>query len=791
MDDGEGPAELLERRPELEPTLRAVLAADEAADTWTFEDVSADTGPFGELVSRGIVERVDGGYRLADPAAVTAALEGAANDGAPGASDDDRSSPAFSSLDGLADPSLSSLRAWVAAVDRRAAAGLALALGLVVALRANVHPSVFRDGYVVLSANDPYAYRYWVEGVAARAGGPFDLSVLASLEPGVATGEPLFVATLWFVSALLGGGGTTIGTVMAWYPVVSALVTGLLVYALASVLTDDRRVAILSVVFLAVVPIYADRTALGFADHHAFDYPLLVLTALSLAVLVRARSDDAPGWRRSALATGGLALGVAGQVLAWEGGPLLLVPIALFVPAAAVLSVRTDTSPLSSLGPIAVALALAGVAIAVAHFLVAWHSPVVVAVVPLLFFGTVATMGIALVFHRRDLPAAWLAGLELLVGVVGLLLVAAFLPDLLATLLGGIELLLEPTPVFETTALALDPALAFDRLGPVGLVAIPALALGVRRVLDGSRTWLVPVTYGCWFLALAAVEARFAAQFSLFGVVFAAIGPFAVAGRLDPFGGSSDVPDTDGPTGADIAAVVALVALLAAPSAYLVVSSLVLTDNPTYETMRWIDSDADERDLAYPENYVLSRWDQARLYNYFVNGESESYDYAREHYRPFLTSRSFEGWYERFDGRAGYVVVRDRAVAAPPDSLQARLSDAKGGYHRGHRGSGHYRATFAAGGRTVFTVVPGATIRGTGPPNTTLKVATEVSLPTPNRGVTRPFTYGRLARTGPDGEYSVRVAYPGRYGIGREGANWTANVTARDVREGGTVRVGS
>ncbi len=34
--------------------------------------------------------------------------------------------------------------------------------------------------------------------------------------------------------------------------------------------------------------------------------------------------------------------------------------------------------------------------------------------------------------------------------------------------------------------------------------------------------------------------------------------------------------------------------------------------------------DAAERGHEYSENYVLSRWGQNRVYNYFVNGESEA-----------------------------------------------------------------------------------------------------------------------------------------------------------------------
>lgn len=50
------------------------MQVDTEHSVWTFEDIEADTGLFGELVSRGIVEKQDDGYSLADPTAVDAAL---------------------------------------------------------------------------------------------------------------------------------------------------------------------------------------------------------------------------------------------------------------------------------------------------------------------------------------------------------------------------------------------------------------------------------------------------------------------------------------------------------------------------------------------------------------------------------------------------------------------------------------------------------------------------------------------------------------------------------------------
>lgn len=64
------------------------------------------------------------------------------------------------------------------------------------------------------------------------------------------------LAVLWLVAVMLGGTATAAGSVLAWYPVISAVLTGVLIYVLAVLITDDRRIGIASVVMLAVLPGY-------------------------------------------------------------------------------------------------------------------------------------------------------------------------------------------------------------------------------------------------------------------------------------------------------------------------------------------------------------------------------------------------------------------------------------------------------------------------------------------------------------------------------------------------------
>src|SRR6056297_2054577 len=75
-DDLETVQEFLDERSDGETVLEAVLAVDADHGTWTFDDVNLDSGTFGELVSRGIVTKVDGAYQVAAPAVVESVLTG-------------------------------------------------------------------------------------------------------------------------------------------------------------------------------------------------------------------------------------------------------------------------------------------------------------------------------------------------------------------------------------------------------------------------------------------------------------------------------------------------------------------------------------------------------------------------------------------------------------------------------------------------------------------------------------------------------------------------------------------
>lgn len=774
MGDAPAVADLLDERPDLEPALETVASVDRAQDSWTFEDVDIDSGAFGELVSRGIVEKHDGAYRLADPDAVRAVLDGDVPSGS------DRS-PSLSSLSSILDFD----------IDVRAVAALAGALVLVVAFRLLSLPSVFREGAVVLSGNDPYYYRYWVERLLAEAGGAFDFSVLSGLPAAVAKGEPLMVATLWWASAIFGKG--LAGGILAWYPVVAGVIAAVFVYFLSTELTDDRRVGFAAVGLLAVTPSHALRTGLGYADHHAFDYPWLALTALALVALAHRRSildvRRPATWGFAAA----LGVGVAGQVLAWEAGPLLVVPVGAAVALLVLYDVRDGRSPALANAPLAFGLALAATLALFFHTGFGWHTDQVAYTPALLLVGAGGVVAVAELVHRLDLPVPnvrLLAGLEVVGFAVGVLAFRTLLPAYWSRLVGQIGRLLGRQAIAEVQPLFAANTFGFMLLfGWVLAVALLYMGWGVFRAYrgeDGAR-WAVAGLYAWYFLVLASLQIRFAGELAHFTAVFAGLGVVHLAERIDvarppvPFAATGETSrELTLPDARQAAALAVLFMLVASLGVVMVPvkTSQITIGEQQYGAAAATADHSERLDLTYPENYVLSPWSNNRMFNYFVSGESRSYGYARQNYGPFMTATDPEAAYQRYGGRVGFVVTYDVSEAGPR-VLHSRLHRNYGSRAGNVSGSGHYRAIHAAsdGSPKVFALVPGARIRGTAVPNETVTLATNVGLDGTS------FTYERQVQTAPNGSYSVVVAYPGSYTVGNE----TVRVPPGAVQNGSVI----
>lgn len=653
---------------------------------------------------------------------------------------------------------------------------LAAALAVVVLLRLGPVTDVYRRGAVVLSGNDPYAYRYAVEQLVQGSATPW------SLPGGVATGEPLLVVTLWAGALLLGASQWATDTVVAWYPVVSALLTALLVYGIAIRASGDPRVGLAAVLVLATTPMHGIRTAVGFADHHAFDYLFLAVTVYALVGIVQ-------GADRSRLTDASLlAIGVAGQLLAWEAGPLLVVPLALAIGLSGVAFVgRESIRPLSA----AVAGVAAGTAlVGLAHVGLGWLDPVVVAVAGALLAGSLGVLAITSVCQRLALSWLVVAVLEFGLALLAVGLLFGAFPEVAQSFAHGTERLLSDTRIGEMSSLTDDYGVVFGPLVLLGFgpfLALPGVLVGLHKAWRSrSLAWPILLVYAAYFAALTATQRRFGGELAPFLALFGGLGLLAVLGWLDLATPSAvhgrprrelAVPDRTRLT------LVGGIAGVFAGSGALyttLINGRLATDREAVRAAQWMDSYASERGWEYPENFVLSEWGDSRLFNYFVNGRSASYGYARRYYEDFLFTSDAVGWYERFEGRVGFIVVPDfdHIEQRNPGLLYARLRRLGSATERAS-GLGHYRAVYASPDRDylVFTLVPGATLFGTTTGRT--RVETDVSIP----GVD--FEYVRFAEPD-DGTLSLTVAHPGTYTVGDQ----SVVVTERDVRGGRTLDVG-
>ncbi|WP_135824050.1 STT3 domain-containing protein [Halorussus ruber] len=792
-DIRESTDDLLTEKPDIKSDLRDVVAVDKRTDDWSFDDIPLDSGTFGELVSRNIVVKEGNRYKISDRKAVEASLEGETNPS--DASSSERLSFSFPSI------------------SRIEAGGLGAALAFVVLMRTYIFPSVFRGEFVVLPSNDPYYYRYWVERLSANATGVFDFSVLSGLPDAVAKGEPLMIATLWWFANLFGGTDAA-GWVLAWYPVVSALIVGVLTYAMAVRITDDRRVGLASVVLLAVIPAFAYRTGLGFADHHAFDYPWLALTALSLAALAdvnRERLLEVRTWVTASV----LGVAVAGQVLAWEAGPLLIGALGVYVAVRTITDVRAGRSPVVTNTPILVGLAVATGLSYSAHVSFGWHT-YLVAYSPALLFVSVA--GISLIgeaVRQAEMPAFVLATAEVAGGLSGLALLNMFLPRYAWRLrYETTELLFNSGPAETQSIFAgglvgvfLGPIL---EMGFTWVLAVPMLGIaGWRAYRRNHSTWLVVCVYGSYFLLLATLQRRFVGELAPFVAVLAAYALVVLLAKLDVTASPSLRRDKNEPVWrgrmeqsdeniehrlfelpdrSTISAVAVLLLFITSAGAVqtAVRHEQVKIADDKFQASVWMDGYAEEQGLEYPENYVLSKWGRNRMYNYFVNEQSESFTFARETYEQFLSSRTPKSEYRKLKDEVGFVVTKnlDLRHKVPPKSNYARLHHRYGSAGKnGADGAGHYRAVYASkdGSVKVFALVPGANVSGTSTANGTVIVSKQVKI----EGST--FEYRRVVDIGKDGEFSVTVPYSGQYRVG----NRTVEVSESAVENGGNVTVNS
>lgn len=781
-------ATLLEEKPHLENDLQEILTIDAAHETWSFEDVPVDSGVFGELVSRDIVTKQNGAYTLADAGAVRRGLD----------SETASLDREVDGADGKRSISLS-----LPEVSLQWAGALAVVV-LIAALFRSYHVlSVFRGEHIVLLGNDPYFYRHWIRQLALS-----DAGVMA-VPSGIQEGEPLLIGTIWTVTAVLGGSAPTGYTVLALYPLVCGLLTIPLVYGITRRVTGERRIALAAALLLTVMPVHVFRTALGFADHHAFDYLWLALTLLGGVSLTGHTAHERSNISTTTLFwVGVFALGVTAQTLAWNAGPLLLLPIALFSLALVIVARAHDFSPVPILAPITAGLGLASAVVWLAHVSFGWQPLQVVLTPTLLAIGVGAVLIIGVVATRYNLSPRVTAGSVLLGGVTILTITLVVLPEFAAEFLsefnrllglGAADGIVETASIFSPQyGTFFGPAFFF---GFALFFALPYVAWSLYTgYRDTSLSLLLVGSYAVVFLLLAILQVRFAGELSIVLAPFAGLALVHVGSIVDAvprptvlaatnstaslFGSSSDesltIPNRQSTVA--LAVVFLLIGGFGIVQGPVQTNKLVYSDD-AYQTATWLEKHTEQSDLDSESTYVLSVWGQNRMYNAFLSGNSERYGYAQSIYPQFISSTEPDSWYDRLGGRTDYIVmtsVANQDEAGYQQTSHTILYESFGSATTDHSGAGHYQAVYQSPSKShvVFVPVEGAIINGTAEPGSTISISTEVSIPNAE------FTYTRRTRVAPNGTYRVRVPYAEIYSVG----DTSVLVTAQDIESGSVVQ---
>ena len=803
--------ELLEDRPGIADAMESLLDAD-ATGAWTFDDVDVDSGTFGELVSRGVVERTDDGdaYRLADREAVRAALDGEPYDGSGATTDDggrtgDLGAAIRERVEGVAD-----------GLHRDLVVALAGALTLLFVFRTFTVTRVFREDRVLLPGNDPYHYLTWVDRLAAADVGRLDFAGIAEVLGGRASGEPLTYTLGWWATGLVGVDGDGTAAVVAWLPVVAALVVGIGVYLIATWTTNDERIGVASVVALALLPGHALYSGIGFFDHHAVDYVWLTLSIVGVTWLARDHETRAPDARVGHLTSpatwavvGLLGVVFAAMVHTWNGSPILLVGLAVYATLRASSDLRAGWNPLVAAAPVVGALGV-GFALAYAlHTRAGWQEPLAVYALALVAVGVVCVAGAAAVLGRFDAHPGIHLGLSAASVVPLWLGFRRVRPDEAARLTErALDSLLGREGIAETRALFASDFGVF--LGPIDhfgwflFVALPVLGwAGWQCVVRHEPRWLVVVGYASALIGFALVQIRFAGEATGVVAVCAGVGlvyllsVIDVAERPEPFGPRPDRVHVTlrppGLTGRQVGYALGVVGLVASLSLVMVpaVMDTVAATDDEAGAIEWIDADAAEREGP---DFVLSEWGRNRMFNYAVRGDGDGYGYAFSNYEPFVSDADPDAHADGFAGTVGYVAIHEIDGSTPGTSVYDQLFEAHGSATDAANGSGRFQLGFVADGGEVkvFRPVEGAAVTGEAEPGETVTVTTDVE----TAGET--FTYERRTTADADGTFDVRVAYPGEYtaasgdvsdGDARDDGDGTVTVTPDAVEEGEAVAV--
>lgn len=779
-------ATLLEERPDLADTLATILEVDQANDTWDFDDVAIDPGRFGEIVSRDIVIKEGETYRIRDPDAVRAVLAGE------------------SEQDTTQRTTISVPFDWRPTLDTRAGIALLAVLGLLTFMRTLHLRTLYRDDHRLSPGNDPYFYRTMVDRLLAQSSDPFSLELVTSMPGRALSRRPFSHAMNWWVAALLGGDQTAATFVGMWLPVVASIVLGVVIYFTAKTVSGDIRVGIAAVFFLALVPVHAVYTQLGFLEHRLHQYLWLGVTLLALTWLaadlqrsLQTHPDSAVHHhlRRPRTWIAALAIGpaLAFSMHAWGGSIMMMVPLSLYAGGRALIDVREGIPTTLANLPLLIGTAF-GVAItAFLHFRWEWHDSLLAYWPPLILLGMILVFVTADLFRRFGVSSLVLGLSEVIVGIAGIVIFVTQFRDEWEYLQDRADTLFTGDTATEQMSLFTDAWTPITQIGLDFVLALFVLAFVCWMIWrQYEPAWLVLCTYAIVWLGFAAFQIRFAAQMSIIISIFGGLGFVYLLGWIslvrmpDPFVDSDESTEPTTPIASiqlpgEPAAVgwIVLILLLFTGMSLMFVPLLgadTMYDDDQYEALLSIESHNETVADAEHEYFVLSNWGDNRMYNYLLHGDGDSYGYASSNYQPFIESDHPDDHYDEIAGQVGYVVIDDLETTDLPNNTYTTL----------HGGvddttlpdSGHFQALYLGDTASAYATVPGATLTVNGT-NESLSTTTTIEIDDTD------YTYGRTLTEASNTTTSTTVAYPGDYELLGE----TITVSQEDVINGSTIEI--
>ncbi len=806
MDDVyEETREILEEKSGLKSSIEEIYKIDRDKETWTFHDISVDSGVFGELVSRGIIEKKGGRYRLKDRKAVKSAIK---KEKKPEKKEHSREKYFSNNI-------FTRLKDFIGKISNKYYIYFLFLFGgfSVLFFRGYMYKKIFRGGDIVLSGNDPYFYRYLVENNVLENN---LIGVFYNLPRSVENGEPLMVSTLSLFSEVLGGTPKDTGMILAIYPVISALITAIIIYFVTLKTSNDRLIATSSLFIFSVLPTHTLRTSLGFADHHGFDYLWLSITLLGLVLLSEKRYREKHDLKKDLglkefVYISILGVGVSGQTLAWEGGPLLLGVVFVYIFFRGILDLYLGVSPLFSNIPILTGLLVGGIISSIFHIGIGWQKGVVGFFPLILLVLGVSIVGLTEISYRYGFSIVKTVGFVVSVFVFYALVFLFFIPEYIGVFQRNLDVLfgLSGSLIYETRPLfsPRDVFLPIKLIGLFGVISIIYMCYFLIKSFKKQNPRLLCVCiFGLYFLFLSLIQNRFAGQLSLIIPIVMSIGLIDIGQKLKiikqkPLFRDSKSKKKEGPNKSnlegnsfsgffdvlDLRSSFLLVVLFLVLGSTNIGYTYVLADDSVipqnqHSTAKWMESYSERQGWSYPQNYVFSDWDKNRHYNYFVNGQSRSYGFAQNNYNDFIVSSSPKKWYNRLKDRVGFIVMDPfRVKNNYPETMYSRLQQNLGSNNGETPGVGNYRILYINKGIRVFSLVPGVKINGTENSNTSFYVYTNVSI----ENVDQKFLYKRKVKTDKKGRYTIQLAHPGIYKIG----NKTFEVTEKQILNGEKINI--